>query len=209
MSTVVVDPPVRGTWGIYNPPGHPRLAFDLLAEDENRSLYRRGTFLRHLTRVVSVENTYAWASPVLAPVDGVVVASHDGEADRAKISFVVDLVSLLVRRPKVSAGFGAFGGNHVMIRRDDCYVLLCHLRQGSISVACGEAVEAGQRLAEVGNSGSSIQPHLHMQVMSDDRYFPLFANLLPFGFSRGRIWQGQGWREQKAFVPRSGAHYAF
>jgi hypothetical protein len=206
---IVIDPPLRGTWVIYNPPGHPKLAFDFLAEDERKSLYRNTTFLRHLVTFISVEDTLTWSSPVFSPVDGTVVTSRDGVKDRMKICFLYDLFTLLTNKPKETDGFGAFGGNHVMIRSGNSYVLLCHLRDGSVGVKKGDTVRAGQKLAEVGNSGSSIQPHLHLQVMSNDRYFPLFRNLLPFKISNGKVKHGDNWHATTNIEPRNGTHYAF
>jgi hypothetical protein len=57
-------------------------------------------------------------------------------------------------------------GNHVIIRRNggDIYVGLAHLRQGSVAVRPGDRVEAGQRIGEVGNSGNSSEPHLHIHA---------------------------------------------
>jgi len=205
----VIDPPVRGQWAIYNPPGHPVLAFDFLAVDEAKSLYSKGNFLRHLISFIPVEDTLTWASPVYSPVDGVVMESHDNEKDRRKISFLYDLISLMLNKPKVSDGFGAFGGNHIMIRSDDKYVLLCHLKQGSSRVKKGDVVKAGQMVGEAGNSGSSIQPHLHLQVMSNDHIFPLFANLVPFKFSQGEIKQGGVWSMHHNIELKNKAHYLF
>lgn len=206
---IVVAPPVQGYWAIYNPPGHPALAYDFLATDERKSLYRQGGFLRHLLGSIPVDDTWAWAQPVFSPVDGVVVDCFDSATDRREISFLCDLFSLLVNKPKVAEGFAAFGGNHVMIRAGCMFVLLCHLRQGSISVRKGDSVKAGHPVGEVGNSGSSIQPHLHMQVMSDDRYFPLFASLLPFRLSRGELRQDGVWTALKAFPLVNRGHYRF
>lgn len=56
-------------------------------------------------------------------------------------------------------------GNEICIRRDDdLYVVLAHLRKGSVRVSAGERVAAGQHLADVGNTGRSSEPHLHMHV---------------------------------------------
>lgn len=85
---LVIEPPLRGQWAIYNPPGHPSLAYDFLAVDENKSLYSKGNFLRHLISLIPVEDTLSWSRPVFSPVDGVIVASHDIEEDRKKISFI-------------------------------------------------------------------------------------------------------------------------
>lgn len=205
----VIEPPIRGHWAIYNPPGHPLLAFDFLAVDERKSLYKKGNFLRHLVSFIQAEDTRTWSQPVFSPVDGVVVESHGTENDRMKISFIYDLFSLLINKPKVSDGFGAFGGNHVMIRAGNVFVLLCHLRQGSLRVGKGDAVRVGQQVGEIGNSGSSIQPHLHIQVMSNDQYFPLFANLLPFKFSKGKLKQGDTWTTQQNFELKNKGHYLF
>ena len=43
--------------------------------------------------------------------------------------------------------------------------MLGHLRQGSLQVKAGERVVKGQRLARVGNSGMSTEPHLHFHLM--------------------------------------------
>lgn len=40
--------------------------------------------------------------------------------------------------------------------------LIAHLRPGSVVVAVGDQVKAGQLLGQVGNSGNSIEPHLHI-----------------------------------------------
>ncbi len=206
---IVIDPPVKGNWVIYNPPGHADLAFDFLAADENRSLYSRGGFLRHLVSFIPVEDTYTWSSPVFSPVDGVVAASHDTEDDRKKISFAYVLISLMINKPKESDGFGPFGGNHILIHSGDVFVLLCHLKKASVCLKKGDTVTAGQQVGEVGNSGSSIQPHLHIQVMHNDSYFPLFKNLLPFRISSGKVKQDNNWMRHDYIEPTNKAHYFF
>jgi len=163
---IIINPPVRGYWAVYNPPGHPILAFDLLAVDEKKSLYNKGNFIRYL-------------------------------------------FSLMPNKPRVSEGFGAFGGNYIMVRSGDFFVLLCHLKKDSAKVKIGDLVRAGQQLGEVGNSGSSIQPHLHIQVMNSDQYFPLFANLLPFKFSSGKMKQGKLWSVHEDFELTNKMHYSF
>lgn len=57
-------------------------------------------------------------------------------------------------------------GNTIIIETGDVYVLLAHIKDGSILVNIGDSVKQGQPLAEAGSSGlSSGIPHLHMQVM--------------------------------------------
>ncbi|WP_143678141.1 M23 family metallopeptidase [Streptomyces rhizosphaericus] len=58
-------------------------------------------------------------------------------------------------------------GNHVFIDTGAEIVKLAHLRRGTVTVAWGEAVYAGQVLGEVGNSGNSTEPHLHIHAERD------------------------------------------
>jgi len=176
---IVIGSPVRGQWAIMNPPWHPPMAYDFLAVDDRKNPYRRGYLLLHLLSPISVTNTLAWSQPVFAPLDGVVAESHDGIPDRERINMVYDLIRLRIFRPKPGSPFSAYGGNYVLLKCDGVHVLLAHLRCGSIRVKPNDNVRAGDQLGEVGNSGSSIQPHLHLQVMGNERLFPLFANLLP------------------------------
>ena len=206
---IIIAPPLHGEWAIYNPPGHPPLAYDFLAVDNKKSLYRNGSFLKHFVSTISVEDTYTWGKPVLSPVDGEVLESHDVEADRTKICFSYDLFRLLLNKPKVSDGFGAFGGNFVLIKSEGFYVLLCHLRNGSTRVKSGDNVRVGQQIGEAGNSGSSIQPHLHIQVMSSSNYFPLFKNLLPFRISSGKIRTQNGDQQVDNIKLQNRGHYVF
>jgi murein DD-endopeptidase MepM/ murein hydrolase activator NlpD len=45
---------------------------------------------------------------------------------------------------------------------------------------------AGDRLGEVGNSGSSLAPLLHFQIMQTAAPVPLFEHLLPFALKQVR-----------------------
>jgi murein DD-endopeptidase MepM/ murein hydrolase activator NlpD len=86
---------------------------------------------------------------VLAPCDGRVVLAVDGVADGA----AVDLASPTAR-----------AGNYVFIRCDSFDVLLAHFRKGSVKVAKGDIVRAGQPIGAIGNSGASDMPHLHIHA---------------------------------------------
>jgi hypothetical protein len=59
-------------------------------------------------------------------------------------------------------------GNTIVIRRGDQYMLLGHLKKGSIKIDPGASVSEGDLLAEAGNSGYSERPHIHMQLMKSD-----------------------------------------
>lgn len=55
-------------------------------------------------------------------------------------------------------------GNHVLIECGEFEVLLAHLRQHSLQVRVGEAVTIGDHLGDVGNSGNTSEPHLHIHA---------------------------------------------
>jgi hypothetical protein len=57
-------------------------------------------------------------------------------------------------------------GNHVWLRRDSLYVVLAHLKEGSVEVTPGQRVRAGERLAAVGNTGNTTEPHLHVHAVT-------------------------------------------
>jgi hypothetical protein len=56
-------------------------------------------------------------------------------------------------------------GNTVVIRDGNYYFLLGHLKKGSIGVALGETLKQNDLIGQIGNSGFSERPHLHMQLI--------------------------------------------
>jgi len=72
-------------------------------------------------------------------------------------------------------------GNYVVIDHENGEFSLCaHLSAGSIRVKQGDRVKRGQRVAKVGTTGLSSEPHLHFQLMDGPDY--LTANSLPVMF---------------------------
>lgn len=55
-------------------------------------------------------------------------------------------------------------GNHVLLDCNEFWLLLAHFRQDTVSVRPGEIVSIGTALGEVGNSGNSSEPHLHIHA---------------------------------------------
>ena len=103
------------------------------------------------------EDWYAWGAEVRAPAAGEVFEVVDDEADR----------SMTAGGP-VWRGGDPYG-NRVGLRvAESEFLFLTHLRRGSVRVAVGDRVEAGELLAEVGNSGLppllSAEPHLGLHL---------------------------------------------
>jgi hypothetical protein len=59
---------------------------------------------------------------------------------------------------------GKFNTNGVVIATDKFYVCMVHMKFHTVFVKEGEWVKKGQPLGCVGNSGKSIEPHLHIQA---------------------------------------------
>jgi hypothetical protein len=59
-------------------------------------------------------------------------------------------------------------GNTVVIKNAKYFFLLGHLKKGSITVSNGDTVESGDLIGQIGNSGYSERPHLHMQLIESD-----------------------------------------
>jgi len=89
-----------------------------------------------------------FGAPLVAPCAGTVVAAENDMPD-----FDVpndDPVNRL--------------GNHVILRCGATEIVLAHMRQGSVTVHPGNTVAEGLPLGEVGNSGASSEPHLHIHA---------------------------------------------
>lgn len=112
-----------------------------------------------------------WNKQVVSPVYGTVVAVQDGERDIA---------------PNQDE-FESLEGNYVYIKilKTGTYLLLNHLKQGSVIVSVGDTLAPGDVLGRVGNSGTSSEPHLHIHHQRQDptkTLYPLFAEGLPLYF---------------------------
>jgi hypothetical protein len=205
MSTldhVVLTLPFRGTWLARNSPARrvpshgthlfaTTYAMDFIAVKGRRTATTRDW--RTLLSTEPVDRFIAFGQPILAPVAGRVVSVHDGEVDHvARRSQLALVPYALTQAARVRGGAGAIAGNHVILELEDrrAYVVLAHLRAGSIRVREGESVAAGQELAACGNSGNSTQPHLHIQVM--DSAYPFTARGLPMSFRDYRAWRRPG-----------------
>ncbi len=72
-------------------------------------------------------------------------------------------------------------GNYITLRHDDGeFSHYAHLRTRTFRVRTGDRVEAGQPLAEVGNSGYSFGRHVHVHVT---RTASISAQSVPFQFT--------------------------
>lgn len=192
----IIDFPLRGEWAVLQPPGHQREAFDLLAVDGPGRSYFARHWLRYAIGRLRVEESHSWSRPVYAPCTGVVISAADGRPDRAHVYLLKDAMMMFFVRPKVADGdLRPLAGNHVIVRCGSSFVTLAHLRAGTVKVRNGERMERGAPIGEVGNSGNSLVPHLHLEVRDGPN--PLATRLVPFRLRRYERWTGEGWEEKR------------
>jgi Peptidase family M23 len=86
--------------------------------------------------------------PVIAPCAGQIIVVIDGLPD--------------MQVPQVDRAHLA--GNHVILRCGDADILLGHFRKGSVRVRAGQSLATGDAIAQVGNSGNTSEPHLHINA---------------------------------------------
>jgi murein DD-endopeptidase len=111
--------------------------------------------------------THGYGDAVLAVDDAVVVATHDGMDEPARIS------------QRTTHPLAEDAGNYVTLRLPDGrFAFYEHLKKGSITVQTGDRVKKGQAMASLGFSGESTGPHLHFHIADSDS--PLDAEGLPF-----------------------------
>ncbi|MGZ8761200.1 MAG: M23 family metallopeptidase [Aeromicrobium sp.] len=196
---VMISLPFEGRWLARNSPARRvpshgtdllggRYAIDFIGVDHRHRTADRRDW-RTILATEPVERFFAYGRPILAPAHGIVVQVHDGEIDHVGRRSQLTLVPYALGQPaRLRQGVAAIAGNYLIIalRHSGAFVALAHLRSGSIRVAVGEEVPAGQHVANCGNSGNSTQPHVHLQVM--DSLDLSVAQGIPMTFRRFREW---------------------
>lgn len=125
-----------------------------------------------------------YGARVVAPASGTVVSINNDEKDLVP----------------GSDDFQSMAGNHIYLRLDETgtFLVLAHLKKGSIKVKEGQHVNEGEFLAQVGNSGSSSEPHLHIHHQRQDpsKVSMFLAEGLPLYFQT----------EKGAMMPKRGTY---
>ncbi|MGY6019055.1 M23 family metallopeptidase [Streptomyces spinosirectus] len=144
--------PLEGTWYVVQGGGRvmnhhaqvreQRGALDLVALGPYGTRSRPG---QELTAYA------AYGRPIRSPCDGRVISAVDTIRDQkpGEIRY----------QPPY--------GNHVFLDTGREIVKLAHLRPGSVTVKQGDAVRRGQSIGEVGNTGNTTEPHLHIHAERD------------------------------------------
>lgn len=195
----VLSAPLEGVWRVINSPGHAPFAYDLAAVDPDTGVTLNASRLAHIFGQVSATDFYSWGKSVKSPVSGIVTDVSDHAPDRESLSLVLDLARMLTSRPELTPeDLRPFAGNYIIIDAKGFYVFVAHLRSESIRVEEGDSVRVGQILGEVGNSGFTLEPHLHIQLVDQVENL-LTATVLPFHIDSFEVRSAGVWN------PSSGA----
>lgn len=179
-----------------------RYALDMIMYNPDKDTYGRSGMMTNTVEQLSTlwsgapgfdpDQTYGWWSfnefsliyglPVVAMAAGEVVFAVNTDPENFPAG----------TRDPASGG----GGNSVIINHGKGELsFYAHMIPGSVQVAPGDKVVAGQQIGLVGNSGSSSGPHLHFHLMSfypnpipKDKHgpgLPMYFNNLMFASREG------------------------
>jgi len=176
--TVWMDFPLTGRWMAVNAREDMhclgrQFGFDLIAP-EDFPIHEHPP-----RRKLNLRDFGSFGKPILSPLEGTVVSCSSHYTDFRPTPSRSTYGSRVVQLRRMV-------GNHVIIATDrQQYLLLAHMRRASVSVQRGDVVRRGQKVGEVGNSGNTTGPHLHVELM--DRLPDLAGSKidvsgLPFGF---------------------------
>ena len=114
-----------------------------------------------------LESYTIFGKPVLAVADATVESITEGAPEQTPGKYPTNI-----------SPAEADGNSVILNLGDHRYALYAHMQPGSIRVHPGDKVKLGQVLGLVGNTGNSLAPHLHFQVM--DGPSSLASNGLPY-----------------------------
>jgi len=113
------------------------------------------------------ESYTIFGKPVFAVADAIVVSATDGMPEQTPGKY-----------PAFISPADADGDSVILDLGQERYALYAHMQTSSIKVHRGVKVKTGQVLGLVGNSGNSVAPHLHFQLM--DAPSSLASSGLPY-----------------------------
>lgn len=102
----------------------------------------------------NLEDYGIYGMDIVAPISGYVVGMYEQEMDHGT----------------GMSEFESTFGNYVFIKIEETgsYIVLGHLKCNSIQVEMGDYINEGMVIAQVGNTGMSSEPHLHLHHQKQD-----------------------------------------
>lgn len=178
--------------------------------DEKRKRYSKKNKISYFISHIPADKYYCWEQPVYAPVDGKILRTDTKWEDNTETNIWKTIKmwydATYRFRPKEINGridIRPNVGNYIMIKAKEGYIVfLAHLKKESIKVKEGQLVKSGDMVGNVGNSGNSTAPHLHINLF--DQMDNLFqAKVLPFVFNEYQeLDNDTKWKKHTLTVPK-------
>ena len=116
---------------------------------------------RSLSGTLEAQDFAGFGQPVLAPGEGVIVKAEGGNPDLTQVGELPGNLDYYLEDITRATG------NYVIIDHgNEVWSCLAHLKQGSVQVKEGQHIKTWDTLGELGNSGFSSGPHVHLHFMN-------------------------------------------
>jgi murein DD-endopeptidase MepM/ murein hydrolase activator NlpD len=153
---IVLKPPFTGRWRVASGGPNPAHNHHQATSDQ----YFAYDFVR--------SDGETWDQPILAPCDGMIAHVENRQEDAPPNERRRDRARPL--------------GNYVSIQASRGYVILAHLRSGSVPVRVGDSIRAGDEIGHCGNSGNTRGTHLHVHAQDQPSQAVAAARGIPIAF---------------------------
>lgn len=177
--------------------------FVMIRDNDKLKKSYRNSFIEYIFKGLQLEDFYGWGQTVYSPVSGEVVGIENNIEERNSVNIFSDYKNTIkVTKEYINNGETPeiITGNYVMIKiSEKKFALLAHLKKGSVNVVVGQKITVHDVIGELGHSGNSTMPHLHMQFMDTNDY--KIAIGLPFVFKSYEIKAGRKWVKMLNSVP--------
>ena len=202
-----VDFPLEGEWRAATSPSDKipshgtnefgqRFAYDFINEEDHVYARKISTQLKWTFWGIPLNSTTGWKQKILSPVKGKIVSVQDGWPERNHLKFY-DLIRAFtigsqLKNLDLQQDFRPIGGNNIIIEVEGRFLFLAHFTTNSIKVRQGETVSIGQHVGNVGHTGNSTIPHLHIHLMDGPDLTT--AKGLPLSFRNYEVFEGNEWK---------------
>jgi hypothetical protein len=140
---------------------------------------------------------YAYAKPVLAVADAIVVIAKDGLPDNVPGHNTPEQEGF---HPAVPLTMDTLGGNTIVLDLGSGqFANYLHLQPGSLRVNVGDHVRRSQVIALIGDSGDAREPHLHFEITNSPKL--LAGEGLPYVIDHFRAKSKTGWESRTRQLP--------
>jgi len=212
-----IDSPVNGVYITPNTPGSKvpshgtsgfgeEYAIDFVMIKENdifKKPYKK-SLLEYLVKGLELNDFYGYGQTIYSPIFGEVIGLENNIEERNPVNLFHDIENTRkVTNEYINKNGSSkiITGNYVMIMiNENEYLLLAHLKKNSIKVSIGQKVKEHDLIAELGHSGNSTMPHLHMQFMDNRDY--RIAKGIPFIFKKYEVKKSEKWKIVNNAVPK-------